>query len=127
MTGHVLPDAIPYGVFYCRSCVAQQPCDVAYGASHLDPACPLECLVCSERIGEEVDVVERPPLPPEVVTRQTLSPTEREAGRRLARRLALGTADREYPLAIPAPAAAPPPGFVTRAAADLERLLRGTR
>lgn len=126
MSRYLQPTEIPYGVYYCRTCGQMQPCDVAPGANRLDPECALECLLCREPIGEEVDVVERWPLPPDETRRQTLSDEEREAGRALARKMALGMFDREYPVQVPGPAAAPPPGFRERQVADIERL-RGRR
>lgn len=123
---HLDLNAIPYGVYYCRTCGDHRPCEVAPGHNALDPECPVECTTCHERIGEEVDVRERWPLPADVQARQTLTPEERAKGRARARRMALGTWDREYPLTVEAPAAAPPPGYRERAAADIERM-RGRR
>lgn len=123
---HLQPSEVPYGVYYCRSCCGLMPCDVAVDASRSDPDCALECLTCHERIGEEVDVRRSWPLPPVVVTRQTLTSDQRKAGRALARKMALGVFDQEPPLAVPAPVAAPPPGYRDRVTADIERL-RGRR
>lgn len=122
---HLRPTELPYGVYYCRSCGGPSACDPAPGELATDPECVLECLVCHERIGEEVDVRERWPMPPVVTARQTLTPEQREAGRALARKMALGVFDREFPLTVPAPEAAPP-GYRERAVADIERL-RGRR
>lgn len=126
MSRHLQPQDVPYGVFYCRVCACERACDVALGANAMDPECALECLTCNERIGEEVDEVQRYPLPPDTVTRHTLTPEQRAAGRAKARSMALGVWDREHPLTTPAPAAAPPPGFRERQAAEIERM-RGRR
>lgn len=119
---HLRPDELPYGVYYCRTCGELKPCDVAVGATRADPECPLECLTCGERIGEEVDVRIHYPMPPTEERRQTLTPAARAAGRALVRARALGQWDAEYPVSIPHPDSAPPPGFRDRVAAEIQRL-----
>jgi hypothetical protein len=123
---HLRPAEVPYGAFYCAACCEVTACEPAVGHSALDPECPVECTICSSRIGEVSDVKGQWPMPDEVVTRQTLTPEKRAAGRALARKMALGVFDREFPADVPGPAAAPPPGYRERAAADIERL-RGRR
>lgn len=119
------PEELPYGVYYCRVCCELRACDVAVGSSRTDPDCALECLTCGERVGEEIDVRGCYPLPDRVERRQTMTAQQREAGRALGRRLALGhfadELEAQNATELGAPVV-PAPGYRERAAADLARL-----
>jgi len=116
------PADVPYGAFHCPQCCQVRACEVAAGFSPSDPECAIECLTCGARIGEAIDRIERYPFPPVETRRSTLTPEEREAGRRRGRELVLGTFEPPTTGLPPKVLPKPPADFVARAAAQIASL-----